>query len=497
MASLTRRRFLVGLGAAGGTGAVFGALWAIDRGDPPPDSFQPPAAGDFHLQGRVNDTSVVILGAGVAGLACAYELEKAGYTVTVLEARDRVGGRNHTVREPFSRDRWLNAGPARIASHHTTLAYCRELGVTVEPLINRNIDAFVERGGEVRRRRSVQGVVDGAVTELLVKAIDERALDSELTRAELDALRTHLETVGAVVGAGGFTEPPGAGEQAGEVVRPDELAVALGLGLDQRIAFDADWHQAGVMFHPVGGMDAIPTALADALQGDVRLGREVRSLTDGPDGVTVVVRDLETDADEELQADFGISTLPPWLAAGLDTGWDTDVVTALQEAFAFPTGKTGLEYDRRFWELDDGVFGGITSTDSDCREIWYPSTGYLGEGGVLLGAYPFVDQAERLGALTHEGRVAAAVEAGEVVHGRAFRDVAGSFSVDWTTEPYSEGGWAEWADRSRGYARLLEPAGRWRFAGDWLSYTPGWQHGALESARLTVTGLHEAALAAD
>jgi monoamine oxidase len=170
------------------------------------------------------------------------------------------------------------------------------------------------------------------------------------------------------------------------------------------------------------------------------------------------------------------------------------VRSALAEAFPFPTGKVALEYERRFWEEDDGVFGGITSTDSDCREIWYPSTGWLGAGGVLLGAYPFFDQADRLGAMSHDERVAAAVEAGAVVHGRAFRDVAGSFSVDWTSEPYTEGGWAEWADHSRGYATLLEPAGRWRFAGDWLSYTPGWQHGALESARLTVTGLHHEAL---
>ncbi|MET0159318.1 MAG: NAD(P)-binding protein, partial [Acidimicrobiales bacterium] len=84
MASLTRRRFLVGLGAAGGTGAVFGALRVLDQDDPEAADFAPPTASDFHLQGRVNDASVVVLGAGVAGLAAAYELEKAGYTVTVL-----------------------------------------------------------------------------------------------------------------------------------------------------------------------------------------------------------------------------------------------------------------------------------------------------------------------------------------------------------------------------------------------------------------------------
>jgi hypothetical protein len=79
---LTRRRFLYALGAVGGAGAVLGSMEvlglvpdAADHKQP----FQPPSSSDFHLQGRGNDTSVLILGAGDAGLAAAYELEKAGY----------------------------------------------------------------------------------------------------------------------------------------------------------------------------------------------------------------------------------------------------------------------------------------------------------------------------------------------------------------------------------------------------------------------------------
>ncbi|MBV9626975.1 MAG: FAD-dependent oxidoreductase, partial [Xanthobacteraceae bacterium] len=59
----------------------------------------PAVAEPLRLErGSAHGTKVVILGAGAAGLSAAYELTRAGYACTVLEARDRVGGRNFTVR---------------------------------------------------------------------------------------------------------------------------------------------------------------------------------------------------------------------------------------------------------------------------------------------------------------------------------------------------------------------------------------------------------------
>jgi len=162
----TRRRFLTGLGALGGAGPVLGAmevLGLVPRAVTPP--FRAPAASDFALQGRANETRVLVLGAGVAGLAAAYELEKAGYRCQVLEARGRAGGRNWTVRDgtaetdlddfhqvaAFAPGIYFNAGPARIPGHHVTMDYCRELGVPVEVLVNGNADAWLYHEGRGRR----------------------------------------------------------------------------------------------------------------------------------------------------------------------------------------------------------------------------------------------------------------------------------------------------------------------------------------------------------
>jgi len=235
-------------------------------------------------------------------------------------------------------------------------------------------------------------------------------------------------------------------------------------------------------------VDAIVRALHDALRGDVRLGEAVTAIEASPSGVTVIV------GEQRIDADVGLCTLPPHLAERLDAPWGSEVQRALDEPLPFTTGKIGLEYGRRFWEEGDRIFGGVTRTERSARVIWYPSTGYLGDGGVIVGAYPFGAAAQRFSMSPHESRLDAAMQAGVAIHGDVYRDaLRSSFSVDWATQPWSEGAWVDWRRYGPSFSLLLDPVmdGRWWFAGDWLSRAVGWQHGAIESARRAVTSMHE------
>ena len=129
--TLTRRALLEQVGAIGGGAATYLAMEALGLAIPTPagaENFRLPASSG-------NGRSVVVLGAGIAGLVSAYELRRAGYRVTVLEARDRIGGRSWTIRNgdrivqkgredqhsSFSPGLYLNAGPARLPSTHRVI----------------------------------------------------------------------------------------------------------------------------------------------------------------------------------------------------------------------------------------------------------------------------------------------------------------------------------------------------------------------------------------
>ncbi|HEY3630485.1 MAG TPA: FAD-dependent oxidoreductase, partial [Jatrophihabitantaceae bacterium] len=198
----SRRRFLQAVGVTGGAGTLFATMGALGlaptaEAAPPASDFTPPQPSDFHLTGRSAKT-VVILGGGIAGLASAYELGKAGYRCTILEARGRTGGRNFTVRNgteqtdlngntqkaTFSEGIYMNAGPARLAQWMVTLDYCRELGVPIEVFTNQNADAYIyneNSGATPVRYRTAKADVYGYVSELLAKATDQGALDAQLS----------------------------------------------------------------------------------------------------------------------------------------------------------------------------------------------------------------------------------------------------------------------------------------------------------------------------
>ena len=113
---MTRRQFLVR-----GTGAMA----ALSLGG---------VACSEDATGPSGPLRIAVVGAGLSGLVAAYELDRAGHDVTVLEARAEAGGRARTFRDPFDDGLFAEAGPARIPPHHDwTLGYIDHFGLPTDP----------------------------------------------------------------------------------------------------------------------------------------------------------------------------------------------------------------------------------------------------------------------------------------------------------------------------------------------------------------------------
>ncbi|MGE0731294.1 MAG: protoporphyrinogen oxidase [Acidimicrobiia bacterium] len=286
--------------------------------------------------------TVVVVGAGIGGLAAAFDLCRAGASVTVVDPADRPGGKLRTtafagIDVDESADMFLARVPG-------ALELCHDLGLAEElisPAIG--VAAVVHEGA---LRRLPEGLLLGVPTDLeavaasgLLSEAGLRAVAADLTRPEgppgggdpaLDGDVAVGELVRSRIGDEAFdvfVDPLLSGVNAG---RADELSAELGaaqlLAAARRDASLVRGARALVpapqpgatrppVFHAVpGGMGRLVTALVDALDGaDLRLGTAVASLAPGPDGGWRV----HTDDGAALDADAVVLATPAPVTAAL------------------------------------------------------------------------------------------------------------------------------------------------------------------------------------
>jgi len=502
--SITRRALLSRVGAVGGAGALFLAMETMGLARSTPEKARgfalPPASG--------NGRSVVVLGAGIAGLVAAYELGRAGYKVTVLEARDRVGGRVWTIRggerirllgrpdqqAAFDDGLYFNAGAARIpSSHHVILDYARSLGVAMEPMVNANRSAGWDFGGKVVPERRMVHDMRGLVSEMLAKAIDARALDQEMSKGELEQFRQFLAPYGGLDrkgvyrgdGRSGYHPLPGGYTQAGKPLEPLTVKQLLpGEGVVLPYLFDTIFDMQATMLQPVGGMDRIPEAFYAEVKPMVRLSTPVTAIRRIGSRVRIEHGRSAT------EADYCVCTLPANLLTRIPSDFSPAKKAALKNIEYLPSVKVAFEAPR-FWETDDHVYGGLAWTDRLNENVMYPSDGMNSAKGVLVAAYVAgwtnQDNPDRFSALSHAERLRICRDSIEALHPGKSRLLSKGITVGWGQVPWSEGVGAvgsDWGQEPRGprYAELLRPEGPIVFAGEHLSYAGLWQEGSALSA---------------
>ncbi|MER7752562.1 FAD-dependent oxidoreductase [Kitasatospora sp. NPDC097643] len=397
-------------------------------------------------------TSAVVVGAGLAGLTAATGLAARGVAVTVLEARDRVGGRTHGIAAAPGTQ--VDAGAAYLGGRHTELlALMAELGLKTTPTTMLGASRFglgTAHTTQDGRFPPLNAVALGDLFEQLAELTEAVRPDAPWLTPDAE----RLDTLTAAEWAEQNLAHPDARLFfplfLGEMMAADPAEVSVlhvafylrsGGGLRYLNAFEGGAQQDRVD----GGAHQLCERLADRLGPRVRLGEPVRAVHQDAGQVTV-----RTDHGEH-RADVAVLALPPLLADAIEHHPALPVRRAGERTARGCAVKVHLVYPAPVWR-DHGLSGWsvnargpLLSTVDDS-----PADGGI---GVLTG---FVTGAEahRFAALDPEQQRATALrQAAELFP--MLPDPLGCHVTDWVNEPYSQGC----------YAALLGP-------GDWLRLGP-------------------------
>jgi len=518
----SRRDFLMRVGQTGGFGAAFATMQSLGlmpmAMSEASEIKLPPDAG--------KGVKIAILGGGIAGLVSAYELGKAGFQCTVLEARSRPGGRNWTVRNgttveftdgtkqtaEWEADSYLNAGPARLPSiHKTILGYCKTLEVPLEVEVNTSRSTLMVNdkafGGKAIEQRQAINDTRGHVAELLAKCIHQNALDQQLSKDDHERMLEFLRIYGdlkddyqyAGSERSGASQLAGAGPVTEEIRPPLAMKALLDADFWRGMMFEEALDMQATMFQPVGGMDRIPYAFAKRLGKVIHYQAPVKEIRKTANGVKILY--TQAGSTKSLEADYCICALPVTILKSIPNDFAPRIRQAIQSTAYNDAYKVGWE-SKRFWESEFNIYGGISWVFSGpVGLVWYPSAKIFSDTGVVVAGYTIEHGSEFSKLPNMEAKFAASRAAVERLHPGFGKQLNKPIYVNWGKIPNNLGSWVGRGATSEAgqpidyyegpYKEFNQPDDRFFFAGDHCSHVGAWQEGAALSAHRTMTMLGE------
>jgi monoamine oxidase len=424
-------------------------------------------------------TRVVVAGAGLAGLAAARDLEADGASVSVIEARDRVGGRVHTLRDGFAARQHAEAGADLIeGGQHHVLELAKALGLETFRILKGGWGFYGRNAGGRRRVQSAPQTFEQAARHLEQEINDYKLAQQRWESAVAGAIgRTSVAEWLSAVDADEGLASGVRGLRGFFLADPEDLSLLV--LVDQFASGNTPGE--GKMFRIRGGNDRLPRAMASALAGRLRLGTVLRKVLQRKSGLVVTVE--ESGARRQMPADYLVAALPASTLKDVrfEPGLPDDQRRAISQLRYGAATRMVLQFAKPYWRRRGRrrAYG----TDLPIGAVWDGTEDQRASPAMLL--------------LLAGGR--ASNELQEIVSVEGDRGVLerlawlgkparllSSRVVTWEHDSWSHGGYAIFDSHFDPALRpwLSRPAGRVVFAGEHTSHEwQGYMNGAIESGK--------------
>lgn len=432
--------------------------------------------------------NVLVLGAGLAGLAAARELIRNGHTVTLLEARDRPGGKVSTLREPFADGLYAEAGAVAFSEAYTLCnSYIEKYGFEKIPwafpdapityyfkgeAIHAKPGEAIKWPFELTEEEQSLGPM-GMMQKYLIDTLPELIKDPDNWKAEKlmhfdkKSLADYLKEQGASDGAIElFTYV-----HWFAAVPHDTSALAMAIS-------DFGLFMSAMPFTLKGGNDQLPRAMAEELGEIVKYQQVVATVVTDDSGVTVTTRDGTAYTGDEV-----ICCLPPHITAKVvfSPELSEEKLKAMASIPTMDVTRTYFQVDRPYWM--DKEITGIAYTDTMAGQVFphLNAEDATGKPALLESFNPYPEY--ELDKLNEADCITKVQDAVNKVHPGLKNHIQDTHLTCWATDPYSLGGpsWADPGFLSAHLVHLSRQEGKIHFAGEHTTILRSTMEGAMRS----------------
>jgi monoamine oxidase len=441
---------------------------------------------------------IVVVGAGLAGLTCAYRLKQAGHIAQVYEASDRVGGRCWTIRGAFANGQIAEHGGELIDQGHTAIRQlAQKLGLKLDNLLSAE-----KNGAEPLYRFDGQPYSFEEATAD-IKAIWQQ-LHSDVSAASYPTLYNLSTERGRELDNMSITEyieryvPGGLSSKLGQLLDVaynieygGESSVQSSLNMLYLLAYSGQGNlrifgPSNEKYHVVGGNDQIPELMAAALGGQITLGSELVAIRRNKDG-SWALSFRQGGVTRSVTADRVVMAIPfSILRSSVDiskAGFSSRKLTAIREQGMGTNSKLHVQFTTRHWESLG--CNGDTFADTGYQNTWDVTRAQPGTPGILVD-YTGGNIGASFGSGTPSSRAQQFLGQLEPVLPGITGKWNGRATVDyWTGYPWTKGSYSYWKvgqyQAFAGVEREIE-GGSCHFCGEHTSIDfQGYLNGAVET----------------